>query len=292
MHRTSFLSVLLQSSLQYLAAASGPTNPHIIPHARLAACMGVVSNPGLASLAPAYRHLACLASLLCPSCPAGSFSLISLRGSSSPRPTIGKNSVQQAGRPAFVFGLFANVCRFPPLFLLLPPADSWNFIIESVCLSDCLLFPVLQLSRPAIPIRHRRPLLLNSKKYARALEHRSRRGCRRTELDHSRVVSTPKFRFCVLVFPDYALVGLTAFSFSFQKIFPILFSAFVSPVHIISARATQVPRAARAPWRESSSLPLVRSQNSILPASRSGMLTARQKGQRQGRKDRQAGRQV
>lgn len=39
MHRTSFLSVLLQSSLQYLAAASGSTNPHIIPPARLAAWM-------------------------------------------------------------------------------------------------------------------------------------------------------------------------------------------------------------------------------------------------------------
>lgn len=42
MQRTSFLSVLLQSSLQYLVAASGSTNPHIIPHARLAACMGQI----------------------------------------------------------------------------------------------------------------------------------------------------------------------------------------------------------------------------------------------------------
>lgn len=49
--------------------------------------------------------------------------------------------------------------------------------------------------------------------------------------------------------------------------FHFFLSAFIFPVHIISARATQVPPAARAPWRESSSLPLVRSQNSILPAS-------------------------
>lgn len=193
-----------------------------------------------------------------------------------------------ASRPALIFGLFASVCRFPPLFLFLPRADSGDFIPESVCLSACLLFPVLQLGRAARSHSASPATAFEQQKYAQAPEHRSRRGCRRTELDHSRVVSTPKFRFCSCI-SRLRFGRADCLLLLFPKIFPILFSAFVYPVHIISARATQVPRAARAPWRESSSLPLVRSQNSILPASRSGMLTARQKGQRQGRKDRQAG---
>lgn len=51
----------------------------------------------------------------------------------------------------------------------------------------------------------------------------------------TRVVSTPKFRFCVLVFPDYALVGLNSFSFSFQNFPHPLLGFRLSRAHYLRA---------------------------------------------------------
>lgn len=104
----------------------------------------VISNPGLASLAPASRHLACLASLLCLSYPAGLFSLISLPWIVQPKACHWKKKTQYS-RPADLD--LRSVCECIPLsspFLISPSCRLREFY-PRICLSVCLP----SLSRPA-----------------------------------------------------------------------------------------------------------------------------------------------